>query len=67
MKGVFVTKTTRELKDFPIPKPGAGEVLVKSRSFIMVEGTGISADRVRSDVVVASNPKGSPHSMTRKA
>ncbi|GAA5886594.1 hypothetical protein JCM5296_005341 [Sporobolomyces johnsonii] len=30
MKAVFVTKDTRELKDFPVPTPAAGEVLIKN-------------------------------------
>jgi hypothetical protein len=30
MKAVFVSKTGREIKDYPIPTPGPGEVLIKS-------------------------------------
>ena len=29
MKGVWVEKATQTLKDFPIPEPGEGEVLIK--------------------------------------
>jgi len=29
MKGVWVYRNTQKLKDFPIPEPGEGEVLIK--------------------------------------
>lgn len=30
MKAVYIGKTTRELKDTPVPDPAAGEILIKS-------------------------------------
>jgi len=35
MKGVFVGKNNlREIRDFEVPKPAAGEILIKSEPFL---------------------------------
>lgn len=54
MKGVLVSKTTRELKEFPTPQPGLGEILIKSeRALAFSSHPASSSPQLTSELSVA--------------